>query len=100
MFTTPANVDGNDGVIDSVLGRLDGVLRGLLLFSDAVRSPGILFNLRLPASLLNVGVAEREFCLLGGFEFPFFLGLLSTSESLLSELKSLDESRFVNIFIN
>lgn len=92
MLTTPANVEGSEVVRDSVLGLLEGVLMGLLLFSEAVRSPGMLFNLRLLASLLNVGVAEREFCLLGGLEFPFFLSLLSASESLLSELKSLDES--------
>lgn len=83
MFATFAKDGGNDGG-GSNFGRLAGVEVGLLLFSDTPKSVGI-DALRL----LSTGEAERELL----FELPFgFFFFISTSESLLSELSSLDES--------
>lgn len=87
--------------VESVFVRFAGVLTGLLLLSEAVRSLGmLLLTFRLVALLGNapVGVAERELLLTAflifGVSFAFFLLLLiSSSESLLSELKSLEESK-------
>lgn len=84
MLATLANDGGNDGG-GSNFGRLAGVDVGLLLFSDPPRSVGI-ENFRL---LFSTGEADRELL----FELPFaFFFFTSTSESLLSELSSLDES--------
>lgn len=82
-FATFENDGGNDGG-GSNFGRLAGVDVGLLLFSEPKpKSVGI--DLRLPST----GEADRELL----FELPFgFFFFNSTSESLLSELSSLDES--------
>lgn len=89
----PANV-GSEGNPNSVLGFLAGVAVGLLLFSEAVvevRSVGkLVVALRLLGPELeapSIGEAEREFVLL----ISFFFLLVAASESLESELKTLEE---------
>lgn len=79
---------GSDGV--SSFDRLAGVVVGLLLFSDMFSSDGIDDGLRLFDSNWEIlGEPDRELLLLP-FDFVFFF--TSTSESLLFELGSLDES--------
>ena len=91
-LTTPAKVDGSGGA-DSTFILLAGVLNGLLLFSDPVKSDGILLPLRLLISVdMPVGVPARDGFLDDSFGLGFFF-LSSFSESLLSELKSLEESK-------
>lgn len=114
--TLPPEKEVGSDVLISFLGLFAGVLVGLLLVSEAVRSLGKLFILRLLASVESVGVAERDLLallllamtlLLAALSFSFsfslslsltttfFLGgplLRSSSESVLSELKSVDES--------
>lgn len=82
-LATLANDGGRDGGGSNFI-RFAGVDVGLLLFSDPPRSND------MPAlRLLSTGEAERELL----FEFPFgFFFFTSISESLLSELSSLDES--------
>lgn len=59
VLATPANVGGSKGV--SILDFFAGVDTGLLLFSEFVKSEGILFALRFPLSWNDVvGEAERE----------------------------------------
>lgn len=87
-LTTPANVAGSDGVSNFCF--LAGVETGLLLFSEVVASLSV-GSLRFDASLCDkLGDAERELLALFVSRFLFFV---SGSESLLSELESVDESR-------